>query len=184
VSNNQEKLDDYNSQARKLSALKATERKVDMTSELHRSSELGKAKATAQAYESIRQGIQTHRTWRQNVRAAGVTSETMKIRQVSSITGNDLTVDETGKVNNAWIVKTPTDGGSPKVIRIVDVAPASDHGNLLVGEDGNTYRHFTHYHSYTKSVTDHDMIIDPKVSGTKNPAWDGAFFSSSVDSGD
>lgn len=174
---------EYNNRVEKINTIEKTLRGPIGDEAYEKSLKYSRARLVAQNYENTRQTVQNHIAWRKTLRSAGVTATTTPYRTAGSVNPGELKVGADGKILNAWVVKRDTEG-KRSVARIVDVAPSSDFGNVLVDENGHAHRDLTHYHSYRKQVTTRTVIVDKDIKGPTNPKWAKASFSSTLDTGD
>lgn len=145
---------------------------------------LVEARTRVEAYSRLIESVQGLQVWRQKLRTAGVKTNRITPVSVSTLNGSQVKVDNKGVVKNMWAVNKNTSGES-SVDRIVGVKANESYtdSHLLLGESGRSYNSLTHYHSYSSTKTDSQIIIDDTVKGSKT--LDGKVnFSASYDSGD
>lgn len=133
-----------------------------------------------QAQKRVKEIVSSVKTWRKTVTEAGA-SNSAKLYTAGQV-ASDLTVDNTGAVNNAWGYK---DGQLDRIVRAetLEYPRGAAH---LVGESGAKYFSLVHYHSYKKHVSTSHVLVDKTVKGEsfQNAQPHPVGFSYTIDSGD
>lgn len=182
----QEAMKEVNAHALKLNDLNSKAAEVSKTTDnaLDRTRNIVNVRNKVQTYDSLISGVKGLIDWRKNLRNSGVKTKRITPFNVAGLTGANVSRDSDGKVNNMWAVNNRN--GTLKPDRIIAVQQsAGSRGNsyVLVGESGEKYHDFTHYHSRRADRTTAQIIIDDTVKVT-NPLTDDVRFVDSIDSGD
>jgi hypothetical protein len=115
--------------------------------------------------------------WHQaKIPTTGTEVKTERIKQ------EQLSVDSSGKINNAWV---ETDNGVEKIVAYTaptGTSYGSQPGKLLT-ESGRTVYHFTHYANYRSYTRGFDNVIVSKKKG-KQFKSDNFRITGSIDTGD